>query len=103
MTLHLLRYILDRWHLIDIEPCCNVLMQPISEISAAIKSMSGGQEGSQRIRVHTDAAQSVGKVPVDVQALGVDMATIVGHKVGGCNQVGCACQSAGFLSAVIIL
>ncbi len=30
--------------------------------------------------VHTDAAQSVGKVPVSVEALGVDLLTIAGHK-----------------------
>ena len=30
--------------------------------------------------VHTDAAQSVGKVPVDIGALGVDLLTIAGHK-----------------------
>ncbi|KAJ8603787.1 hypothetical protein CTAYLR_000188 [Chrysophaeum taylorii] len=32
--------------------------------------------------VHTDAAQAVGKIDVDVQALGVDMLTVVGHKFG---------------------
>lgn len=30
---------------------------------------------------HTDAAQSVGKVPVDVDELGVDLLTVVGHKM----------------------
>lgn len=30
---------------------------------------------------HTDAAQSVGKVPVSVRALGVDLLTLVGHKM----------------------
>ena len=31
--------------------------------------------------MHTDAAQAVGKVPVDVGALGVDMLTVAGHKL----------------------
>uniref|UniRef100_A0A8C7YHD7 Selenocysteine lyase n=1 Tax=Oryzias sinensis TaxID=183150 RepID=A0A8C7YHD7_9TELE len=33
-----------------------------------------------RILLHTDAAQALGKIPVDVQELGVDYLTIVGHK-----------------------
>jgi cysteine desulfurase len=31
--------------------------------------------------MHTDAAQAVGKVPVDVTGLGVDLLTVVGHKM----------------------
>ena len=38
--------------------------------------------------VHTDAAQSVGKVPVDVGALGVDLLTIAGHKFYATKGVG---------------
>ena len=33
--------------------------------------------------LHTDAAQTIGKIPVDVQELNVDYLTIVGHKFYG--------------------
>ncbi len=38
--------------------------------------------------MHTDAAQSVGKVPVDVAALGVDLLTVAGHKLYAPKGVG---------------
>ncbi|HLN53478.1 MAG TPA: selenide, water dikinase SelD [Lentimicrobium sp.] len=34
-----------------------------------------------QIIVHTDAAQSIGKIPVDITELGVDLLTIAGHKL----------------------
>ncbi|HZL63518.1 MAG TPA: cysteine desulfurase family protein [Thermoleophilia bacterium] len=37
---------------------------------------------------HTDAVQAVGSVPLDVQALGVDMLTISGHKLYGPKGIG---------------
>lgn len=37
---------------------------------------------------HTDAAQAVGKIPVDVQDLGVDLLTIAGHKMYAPKGVG---------------
>lgn len=60
-----------------------------------LSSGGGGGDGSPKgaaaeplCLVHTDAAQSIGKVQVDVADLGVDLATIVGHKFG-CEPPSC--------------
>lgn len=37
---------------------------------------------------HCDGVQALGKVPVNVTSLGVDMYTISGHKIHGCKGVG---------------
>lgn len=48
-------------------------IQPISEIAKIAKEHG--------IIFHTDAAQSIGKIKVDVKNLGVDLLTIAGHKL----------------------
>lgn len=57
--------------------------QPISELSQQIEVINRKRKASGLpwILVHTDAAQMIGKGRVDVQDLGVDYLTIVGHKV----------------------
>ena len=55
-------------------------VQPIAAISRIAREHG--------IALHTDAAQSVGKIPTDVDALGVDMLSVAGHKVYAPKGVG---------------
>ena len=38
---------------------------------------------SKKVFLHTDAAQAVGKIPVDVNAMNIDLMSISGHKIYG--------------------
>jgi cysteine desulfurase len=63
-------------------------LMPIREISTAVQQFNslrkGPKDGVVEVEVlfHSDGAQSMGKVTVDVLSSGIDLFTIVGHKFG---------------------
>ena len=56
------------------------VVQPVGEISQICKQ--------HEVLMHTDASQSVGKIPTFIQDLDVDLLTIAGHKFYGPKGVG---------------
>lgn len=55
-------------------------IQPVAEIGAVCRSRG--------VIFHVDAAQAVGKIPVDVNAINADLLTVAGHKVYAPKGVG---------------
>jgi cysteine desulfurase len=53
---------------------------PIEEISRAVKERG--------IVFHTDAVQTVGKIPIDLGNTGIDMLSLSGHKIHGPKGIG---------------
>jgi cysteine desulfurase len=72
------------------------ILQPLSEIGKLAR-----QKG---ILFHTDAAQAIGKIPLDVKAMSIDLMSLTAHKVYGPKGIGALyvrCQPKMHLAAQI--
>ena len=56
------------------------VIQPLAEIGALCRSKG--------VLFHSDAAQAFGKIPLDVEAMRIDLLSISGHKIYGPKGVG---------------
>ncbi len=56
------------------------VIQPLAEIGKICRE--------KKTFFHTDAAQAVGKIPLDVEAMNIDMMSISGHKIYGPKGIG---------------
>jgi cysteine desulfurase len=56
------------------------VIQPIAEIGALCRAKG--------VLLHTDAAQALGKIPLDVEAMKIDLMSMSGHKLYGPKGVG---------------
>ena len=59
------------------------VIQPLKEIGALLRKYRG-------VYFHTDGAQAVGKIPLDVNEMNIDLMSISGHKLYGPKGIGAA-------------
>lgn len=74
--------ITDRTALVSVMAVNNEIgvIQPLAEIGRICREKG--------VFFHTDAAQAVGKMPLDVNAMNIDMMSISGHKIYGPKGIG---------------
>jgi cysteine desulfurase len=86
---HLIEALRDDTILVSVMHANNEVgtLQPIAELAEAARERG--------VRVHSDAAQSVGKVPVRVDELSVDFLSVAGHKLYAPKGVGALYVRAG--------
>ena len=70
-------------------------MQPIEKISQIAREKN--------VIFHTDAVQAIGKIPIDVKELGIDLLSISSHKINGPKGVGALYIKNGVKMSPLIL
>ncbi len=82
------RAITDETVLISIMHANNEIgtIQPLREIGQIVRQRR--EAGQRHLHLHSDAVQTVGKIPVDVKDLGVDLLAFTAHKLHGPKGIG---------------
>jgi cysteine desulfurase len=70
------------------------VVQPVSEAARLVHEAGG--------LLHVDAVQAAGRIPCDINALGADLLTVSGHKIGAPKGVGALVRRAGVLLTALV-
>lgn len=60
----------------------------IQDLPALVEAVRGAKTVKRRVHFHTDAVQALGKIPLNLEELGIDSASFSGHKLGAPRGIG---------------
>ena len=64
--------------------CC----MSVNNETGAVTDIAALRAKNKSLHFHCDLVQAIGKIPVDIQAMGIDSASISAHKIGGPHGIG---------------
>jgi len=79
------------------------VIQPVTELVRRVRALRPAESDEPPVRIHSDAVQAFGRIPLHVDEWGVDALTVAAHKLGGPKGIGAVVVREGMQVPALLL